>query len=140
MAISNKSLIAATCFLISSLSYAEEVTPLQYAKAQFLSNLPLEQTYEQTYEQIYVAKQLTLFQCLGAVAIGRALLLNKVGKKLIQNGCTYINLKNAPSYIKTPQAMKKNLILSIPVGVIALASPVIFEKVEELAKNTKNQK
>jgi len=137
MAISHKSLIIIVCFSISSLSYGEEITPLQYIKAKLSyakDNLPW------VADQLYIIKQLTPFQCIGAVAIGKALILNNVGKKLIQNGHANLSLEKAPSYLKTPQAMKKNLIFSLPVGMIAIASPLIIEKAEEAGKKHRESK
>lgn len=119
MTIANKSLIAILFSLTTALSQARNIT---------LPEAPLQEDGP------------TVLQTAGLMYFTTGVTIGHIGKQLIKNGYDKLNLDKMPSHLKTPQDMKKYARISIPVGLIAIASPLIFEKAEKLGKEYREQK
>lgn len=76
----------------------------------------------------------TPLQALGGILFVQGITIHGIGKKLIANDYANINLEKMPFPFKTPKSMKKFGLASLLVGVVSVASPLIFEKAAELGE------
>ncbi len=90
--------------------------------------------------KFYIEPIATSLQVLGGIVLIQGATISKMGNNLIKNGYADISLNKMPSPFKTPKSMKIYGLISLPVGLTALASPLIFEKAAELGKQHRESK